>query len=83
MSRSTDERVAFLSGQVHALVSFALAVAQSFPDRALLRQEFESASQGGLAKLENSLTSDRSILGFQDVAEKIQTTLGEKFRETD
>jgi hypothetical protein len=83
MSLSTDERVAFLSGQVHALVSFGMAVAQSLPDQAPLRQEFESASQGALAKLENSLTSDQSISGFQDAAGKLLTALSGKFRERD
>ena len=75
------ERTFFVAGQVHALVSFALALARTHPDRELLLRAFEKSSQEGLAKAEIALTSEQVIVGFQDTAAKILQVLGEKSLE--
>jgi hypothetical protein len=83
MIAPNDERLAFVIGQVHALMSFALAVCQSHPDQALLKREFQTSAQAGLARLESALTSDKAIDGFQDAAAKLRKGLSEIFREGD
>jgi hypothetical protein len=74
---SDAARMAYLIGQVQALTSFAFAVAESHPNRSLLRDLFESASQAGLAKIETTLASDHTVAGFQDAADKIRRVLSE------
>lgn len=77
MSKRTPEvdRVDFLAGQVHALVSFALAAATTHREPLLLRAEYEKSSQTGLAKMEMSPASDRAVAGFQDVTRRILSIL--------
>jgi hypothetical protein len=59
-------------------MAFALALAESHPNREALRREFESSAQASLARLENALTTDRSIDGFQDASKKIQKMLARR-----
>ncbi len=65
------DRVAFMAGEIHALLCFALAVAESHPNRQTLKNEFEAASQSGLAKIETTLASDKTVAGFQEVSDRI------------
>lgn len=78
MSIASDERCAFLSGQVHALISFALATVETHPNKAALKHEFEMSSQVALARLENALTIDKAIEGFQDAAGRLLAQLNKK-----
>ena len=82
MNDATSDRTFFLAGEMHALVSFALALAECHPDKELLKHEFAACSQSSLASLENSLTSDKALDGFHGVVAKIQTMLDAKYRET-
>jgi hypothetical protein len=69
--------MAFLVGQVQALMCFAFAVAESHPNRSLLAGQFETASQVGLAKIEMTLASDQTVAGFQDAAGKLLRILSD------
>ena len=71
------DRVDFLAGEVHALLCFALAMSEAFPDQNLLRELFEKASQTGLANLETTLVGDKTIAGFQYICERISVSLQE------
>jgi hypothetical protein len=56
----------FLTGEVHALLMFAQALARSHPNRPGLRAHFEQASQVGLASLEQlPAAGDVTIDGYQ------------------
>lgn len=70
-----QERVDYMGGRLQALVAFALAVAATHPQRDLLTGHFEKASQALLAGIEVTLTSDRTVEGFQEVTQKILSTL--------
>lgn len=75
---SSEDRVDVLIGEVHALVCFATALAMIHPDRARLRAHFEVSSQAGLASLETKPLSDRTIVGFQFVAERLLQVLASR-----
>jgi hypothetical protein len=75
MSTPTDERTVFVIGQVHALLSFAYALAQCHADKARLRDIFDTASQGGLTHLENAIIDDKALAGFQDAATRLRRAL--------
>lgn len=70
MARKSPSRD-FLAGEIHALLTFALAAANAHPDRDLLASHFHRASQTGLAKTEALPVSDDVIAGFQFVATRI------------
>lgn len=62
--------ILFLTGEVHALLMFAQALAKSFPE---LRSEFEIASQFGLASLEQlPEAGDVVIEGYQSAVGAIR-----------
>jgi hypothetical protein len=61
----------YISGEVHALLMFALAAANAHPDRDLLAQHFYATSQQGLARLEATTVSDKTVDGFQFVVKRI------------
>ena len=69
------DRLDFLIGQVLALKSFALAATATHAEHALLKKHFEMASQVALAKIEATLTSDKTIRGFQSVVDEIFAVL--------
>ena len=71
----TEPTPEFVSGQVHALLAFALAIAKAFPDRPLLAAHFHAASQTGLAKIEPLLVSDDVARGFQTVSSQVSRAL--------
>ena len=79
MSTRTPEvnRVDFLSGEIHALFSFALAVAKTHSDREVLAAHFEGASQAALAHIEPTSASDSTISGFRFVADQLLATIRE------
>jgi hypothetical protein len=78
MSRTSEiDRVDFLAGEIHALLSFVLAVAGTHPNRTLLKQHFEASSQVALAKIEMSEASDKTVSGFQYIAKEISTMFEE------
>ena len=71
-------RAASMAGRIQALMCFALTVAEIYPDRPLLRKAFEIASQVGLAKIEMTLASERTVDGYQDVVGKILQILSDR-----
>lgn len=73
------QRTSFVFGQMHALAAFATALAEIYPDHALLRKHFGALSQQALSHLENlPEASDQLIEGFQAVADALRETLEER-----
>ena len=59
--------VDFVSGQVHALRCFAMAMATAFAQHPTLRAEFEKSALVGLGILESSPIGNIAIEGFQEM----------------
>jgi hypothetical protein len=67
-------RLDFVVGEVHALLSFSLALAKTHPSAALAAQ-FHAASQVALADLETRPATDAVIEGFQFAANMFRRAL--------
>lgn len=70
-----SERLAFVIGEVHALLLFAQSLAIAASDKPLLLAGLETGSQKGLAQIEGEPVSDATIEGFQYAVEKLQNAL--------
>ena len=69
------EQVAFLKGEVHALLLFAQTLAIAHPERTLLLAGLATAEQKGLAQIEGELVSDATIEGFRYAVDRIRNAL--------
>jgi hypothetical protein len=68
------DRVDFLTGQLHALRCFSIALAELHRSPEL-QHEAEASFQYGLASMEMKPASDKAVAGFQDVADVIRRSL--------
>jgi hypothetical protein len=72
---SDEEKIEFLGGQVHMLVSFLIAAIDAHPDPEGLSKRFESSSQIALAQTETKLLADDYIEGELNIVERLKTAL--------
>ncbi len=54
----------FLSGEIHALLTFAQVIATTCPNRQQVLSDFGAAEQVGLANLEMQPTTEKLIDGY-------------------
>jgi len=64
-----------LSGEIHALLTFAQVLALTHPDPHRVLADFQVAEQVGLANVENQLAGDKLVIGYQFAAEQIRKAL--------
>ena len=65
------QRINFLAGQVHALVTFAGAVIKTHPNAQALRVEIDRLHQVALALTESRLVSDEYIDGMRETRDSL------------
>lgn len=68
-------REAALAGRVHALMMITLAMAETHPNRASLKENLEGIYQTGLANMEGTLIADATIESYQLVFDTILSHL--------
>lgn len=66
-----DEKLEFLAGQVHALVSFAGAAIITHPNPTALRSEIDRLHQVALAMSESRLVSEAYIDGLKQTRDSL------------
>ena len=71
--KTETENVHFLAGQVHALVGFCIAVINTYPSPADLRQHIEAVEQVTLARVESTLVIEDFVDGVRDVFDRLKT----------
>lgn len=73
--KNSDQAIAKLTGEVHALYMFLQVLAKTHPNPALALSEFEKAGQQGLAYLEPHAIPDAVIDCYQEVSKAIRQAL--------
>jgi hypothetical protein len=69
---TSEEKIAFLGGQVHALIGFATALITSHPNLALLAEHLEKAGELNLARAESMPVADVYVEGVLDVKDRLR-----------
>jgi hypothetical protein len=69
------EQVAFLKGEVHALLLFSQLLASTHPDPRRILPRLVTAEQKGLAQLEGSTLPDAAVEGFRFVIDGLKQVL--------
>jgi hypothetical protein len=76
--KSTPERkFNFVSGEVQALLAFAIILAKTSPQPNIVLSEFEKIEQARIAEAEMLLVGDELLQGFQFATAKIRKALEE------
>lgn len=69
---TSDKKLEFLAGQVHALIGFATALVTSHPNLDLLAGHLEKAGEINLARAESTPVADAYIEGVLDVKDRLK-----------
>ena len=69
------ERLRFVSGQMHMLVGFLLAVIDTHPDPTELARHFETAAQITLALSEGALIPEKYLDGELNILARLKDAL--------
>ena len=76
--KSTPEtKFNFVSGEVQALLAFAIILAKTSPQPKLVLSEFQEIEQARIAEAEMLLVGDELLQGFQFATAKIRKALEE------
>jgi hypothetical protein len=68
---TSEEKIEFLGGQVHALIGFATALITSHPNLTLLAEHLEKAGELSLARAESVSVADVYVDGVLDVNDRL------------
>lgn len=72
MPESDDsDRIAFLTGEMHALHAVVQALCVTHPDHAMLLRDVQANLQVGLAKIESQPVPDVAVRGYQWMADEL------------
>jgi hypothetical protein len=73
--KNSETALVKLTGEVHALYLFVQALARTHSNPSLALEEFERASQAGLAFLEPHAVPDVMIATYQETVEGLQRAI--------
>jgi hypothetical protein len=63
--QTVEERLSFLTGEVHALLLFCQVMARTHPNPLAVVVGLAAIEQKGLAQIEGSLVPDATVTGYQ------------------
>jgi hypothetical protein len=72
---TSDEKIEFLEGQVHALSVVFVAMIYDHPNAARLDRWLAASEQATLERIETTPVAEEYLEGFQDTIEKMKKTL--------
>jgi hypothetical protein len=72
---SIGDKMNFISGEVQALLTFAVVIAKNCRAAPEVFSEFQQKEQERIAEVEMLLVGDEFLKGFQFASEKIRTAL--------